>query len=393
MVRLKSKYPAAPYTYFGVHNITDAREEFLNGDVRNPVFLYGNHFDEDKLLLRLQNIRDDLATDPEGKHLRFLEDRLEETEFLLIAKKLNDDVGSPSEELVHTFRLANKILYGPPNPLTSHAIMKNIQSAAAENPRFEKLWQYISTQLGPCHDRYSLRRPSTVTHMHYKEALLQYAPWLCMDQQDLPNEPVELMKYALAQIGADKLGWEVKRPIGGANARVSYTSKQIEVGSHFKPRSFNHLKQIVAHEVYGHVNRHILSGGNEFSADEAEGVAIAIEQLTRDKFSYKRTLRYLAVSIGWGAFGEPKDFRDTFEIVWRAAIIIGKHSEQNAKQRAFNECVRAFRGGHPNVPGAVFTKDTVYVDGNMRVWQWLEENMLPYEDFVDVLEGRRMVEA
>ena len=145
-------------------------------------------------------------------------------------------------------------------------------------------------------------------------------------------------------------------------------------------------ERIAVHEVYGHALR-----GRQESMVESEGFAVVLEQLISCDYKPRRTYRYLAASLGWGVLGNPMTFREVFEVLWRLMIISSKYDEKNAKEYAFGECYRVFRGGSPEVPGAVYLKDLVYFDANQKIWQALSTQKIDYDDFVNILEGRKVI--
>jgi hypothetical protein len=97
------------------------------------------------------------------------------------------------------------------------------------------------------------------------------------------------------------------------------------------------------------------------------------------------------VALGWGVFGAPMYFRQVYEILWRLMVISSKYSPEIAKQHAFDECYRAFRGGRPDIAGAVFLKDAVYFAANVEMWKVLSGRQRSYNEFVDIIEGRQTV--
>jgi len=173
---------------------------------------------------------------------------------------------------------------------------------------------------------------------------------------------------------------------GCSHARIYHHTKKIKIGEDYKPRKVMAVGRIVAHEIYGHALR-----GPSKSLSESEGFALAIEQLTGSRFKFRRAYRYLAASLGWGVFGKPMNFREVFEIIWRLMFISSGYSENKSKEHAFDECCRVFRGGRPDIAGAVYLKDTIYFDANIKVWNFLDAKKLDYEKFVDIIEGRSTI--
>jgi hypothetical protein len=134
-------------------------------------------------------------------------------------------------------------------------------------------------------------------------------------------------------------------------------------------------------------------GARRAGFDESdEGLALVLEQLFSARFMYKRTIRYLAVCLGYGVDGVWRNFRQVHEILWRAMVILGNAPEV-AKERAFYETVRAFRGGLPDVAGMAYIKDKIYLEENLLVWRQLEKRMLSPEEFTKLFQGRDTIWA
>lgn len=283
----------------------------------------------------------------------------------------------------------NESLYGKPDAVITNAILNIASMQAHKSARDQLLWGEVVNLLNlPSAVTDDSAEPTRTAFMHYKQLFSKYAPWALKKSTDLPQDPVQLTDFALCQIGADAMGWQAAWSEEGMTARVSYEHKKVFISRSYKPLSLSSLKQTIVHEVYGHVNRHVKSGGKFFETEEAEGFGVFLEQILQASFSHKRTLRYLAIALGWGTIGRARTFRETYEVLWRCAALIGGGSLESAKKKAFNECVRAFRGGNPSVPGAVFTKDILYLSGNVRVWKHMGSRLRSYDEFVKILEGK-----
>jgi hypothetical protein len=196
----------------------------------------------------------------------------------------------------------------------------------------------------------------------------------------------EAIQLQLDTLGLTDKGWRLKLLRGTSHARTNHRTRTIAFGKNYSPRNVTAARRIAYHEVLGHALR-----GPQNSLAESEGVAIMLEQLTDSQFRMRRSYRYLAVALGWGALGTPMTFRAVYEVLWRLMVIGSSRSEGVAKSYAYDECCRAFRGGRPDIAGAVFLKDATYFDANIRVWEVLTSSKLGYNEFVDVIEGRRTI--
>jgi hypothetical protein len=87
---------------------------------------------------------------------------------------------------------------------------------------------------------------------------------------------------------------------------------------------------------------------------------------------------HFAISLATGMDGKKRDFREVFEILKDYFFINSKKAPEEARKisanSAWNVCVRTFRGTTCNTPGACFTKDVVYREGNLGIWEILNSN-------------------
>ena len=51
-----------------------------------------------------------------------------------------------------------------------------------------------------------------------------------------------------------------------------------------------------------------------------------------------------------------------------------EEAKRLADENAWTTCVRTFRGTDSKTPGTCFTKDIIYREGNIAVWETLERN-------------------
>lgn len=355
-------FATAAHSYFRILNKEDAKRAFLKSEQGEPSFDYGRRLDPSSIRNRL-----------EGDLPAILKDNLR---LALAGAVLQSDT---SEEAVAEFRNANVRLYGEPELCYALLIMQRLR-AKADGPT-KPLFDYIESSIKlPTKKERDVFTPQDDTFTRYRTYFARYVGENALTETTL----IGLLTQALAHTGLDKEGWHIKVLDDTSHARVVHDKKRINVGSWYVPRSFQSAEKIVFHEVYGHALR-----GKPRSVVESEGFATLLEQLVDDRFKLVRSFRFLAIALGWGLFGSPMTFREVYEIIWRGMVISGRYDEASAKSHAFDECARAFRGGRPDVPGAVFLKDSVYFTANLDIWQVLEQRPLDYNEFKDVIEGRR----
>lgn len=145
-----------------------------------------------------------------------------------------------------------------------------------------------------------------------------------------------------------------------------------------------------AHEVGVHVYKReqgkknrlqLLSIGAPNSKKSEEGIATVVEQLVKNQYTtYFGHDKYLALCLASGVLdGKERDFRDTYEYIHK--VYSSRHTKKYddckackmAKDRAWNTCVRIFRGADPSMPGVCFLQDKLYLEGNVQVWNAIKD--------------------
>lgn len=353
-------FPTAVHSYFTLTNRQVEKTRFMNGEVENPTFEY-----------RLQKSRQDIYSYHE--QTRDHPEMFRRLDLVRSSLELQTDASQ-----LEAFRKANVMLYRTPRVDYAEAILSHYGSLATSRET-QVLWNEIQARLGRTITVRSLSiGPSTDTFLLYRGYLLSYT--------DLPSVSLscsEAIQFLLNTTGLTNADWRVRLLSGDEHARTYHKAKTISIGLAYTPHSKSAVKRIATHEVIGHAVR-----GPQPSLAESEGVAIMLEQLTGKRFKMRRTYRYLAIALGWGTLTSPMTFREVYEILWRL-MVLGGRTKESAKNNAYDECCRAFRGGRPDVAGAVFLKDTVYFDATIRIWEVLASNKLSYNEFIDVIEGRR----
>ncbi len=153
------------------------------------------------------------------------------------------------------------------------------------------------------------------------------------------------------------------------------------------------VKNLLLHEIGCHIGQitggrrsrlQLLGIGLDHNMKGFEGIATFAGSLAAnpEKFEkYEELDRHLAISLGVGLDGKPRNFREVFEIMQKyyffQEIKARKDPEtamKNSQNKAWLRCVRTFRGSDCTTRGAIFTKDIVYSEGNIGVWDVFSKN-------------------
>lgn len=361
---MKKIYPLAAHSYFTITNKADQKRQFLRDNNYELQFMYQEHFDATVVQGHLDNAQHEASK--------------QSLQLVLASIALQED--TPSMASQQAFREINEQLFGVPDPVYVQAILSRIASRVT--PKNAHLWQYVveHVEYNPAIKAGII--PNHATFRKYHDYFQKYYRSIAITGGDLFGG----LERALERTGLAEQGWRVRLLDDAVHARIDHRRKRVVVGEHYHPRTPKAAERIIVHEVVGHAVR-----GLQENMAESEGVAVLFEQLLAPRFKFRRTYRYLAASFGWGEAGGPRTFHEVYEIIWRLMVIASHYSEENAKSHAFDECVRVFRGGRPDIAGMVFLKDTVYFAANTKVWQQLKREPLAYNEFVDIIEGRRKV--
>jgi hypothetical protein len=353
-------FPVATHSYFKVVNKDAQKKLFLSGAIEHPVFKYKSSLTPELIESRIAASNDAVI----AARLKLVKVSLE----------LQQD---PTK--LSAFRAANEVIFLTPKKSLASAIFMRISQKVTSDT--EALWAEVLEKIGRQHFDGDAFEPDEAIFQKYRGYLKTYT------QLPRLSESIETaLQRQLLITGLSEKGWQLKLVPGGEHAHTHHKARTISIGKGYEPRSSSAVRRIATHEVLGHALR-----GSQASLAESEGFAIVLEQLTKPRFSLRRTYRYLAVALGWGVFGAPMYFRQVYEILWRLMVISSKYSPEIAKQHAFDECYRAFRGGRPDIAGAVFLKDAVYFAANVEMWKVLSGRQRSYNEFVDIIEGRQTV--
>ena len=213
------------------------------------------------------------------------------------------------------------------------------------------------------------------------------------DILDIPDAPEKLtdeeirasFESALQSLSAD--GWVAVIDPKRAGISVNQERKAVQVPPDRKMPTVE-LKGLIAHEIGTHTARRLngerarlrlLGLGLDRYEGGEEGIATLREQaLAGEADDYSGFDGHFAISLASGLDGHPRDFRGTYDLLFRyyfiknlARGIDAPEAEKKAANTAWGRAVRTFRGTDCKTPGACFTKDIIYREGNIAVWETL----------------------
>ena len=199
----------------------------------------------------------------------------------------------------------------------------------------------------------------------------------------------EAFKSALTYIDANE--WKTLIDEESSQSSIS-TNQELQTIKIPESRSVtkNKLANLIVHEIGTHVARRINGersslkllglGLDRYEVGE-EGIATMREQALNNKVDDFRGIEgQLAVGLGLGVDGQPRDFREVYEIMEKYYLfknLVAKKefsdAQTKAQNSAWNRTVRTFRGTDCNTPGVCLTKDIIYSDGNIGIWNVIKK--------------------
>lgn len=295
------------------------------------------------------------------------------------------------------FKRYTEFIYGKPSPEIFSYSLEKVRSLVKKAG--ESSIQEIQDtgrdldQLLKRREGFSINLPSKETQDVAKEATLKSVGDIVNvgadpTQEFSAEEIKSLFEVALRELSAE--GWMVVINPSKNGISVNQEKKSVEVPEKRK-LSFRALKGLIAHEIGTHAARRIRGertklkmlglGLDRYEGGE-EGVATLREQVLEGGVKdFSGFDGHFAIGLATGVDGQPRDFRQTFEILKKYYLLqnmlkgVDKgEAEKKASDSAWGRCVRTFRGTNSQTPGTCFTKDIVYREGNIAVWESVAKN-------------------
>lgn len=184
-------------------------------------------------------------------------------------------------------------------------------------------------------------------------------------------------------------GWKVIIDTEGRfkNINVNQENKEIRIPEG-RTEKETKLKALLEHEVGTHAKRRdsgektslkLLGLGLDRYLKGEEGIARYREQKILGTVDFAGLDYHLAISLAVGMDGKRRNFREVFELLKDFYFIRSKNknkeaAQESAKGYAWDDCIRIFRGTTCKTPGSCFTRDIVYREGNIGIWNVIKNN-------------------
>ncbi len=215
------------------------------------------------------------------------------------------------------------------------------------------------------------------------------------------QQSAEILNDALATTGLSYFGWKA---IVDNNIQIVSTDGEfqtISLPSNLR-RNSAELVRLYIHEGEVHARRYengkrrsvLLSRGTANYADVEEGVGLLLECALVGEIKSpaldRAEERYLLAGIATGLFGPLRDARQSHELLWRLIAVkqnhhgvIGQKEIKKAKTASVVHIENAFRGTPTTIPGIIYPKLKIYLEGLVKNCRLFQSYNGDYNDLLD----------
>lgn len=328
--------------------------------------------------------------------------RYAEMSLLHLAAQLNDpELPEESKnEALAWFRETNEALYGKPEDEMFHALAGEkitpiLEAKYTEGSVEATIQTELSSLLGEIREtEVKPYRPESATVERIgglvTDRFVEMIDHIVDEEVYSVEDMVSAIDIALDKIGGKEIGWRADIAKNSSSLAISAHQRVAEVGERRKALLGSELKAKVLHEVGVHALRSITAekagwlsaayGQDGYLAFE-EALATAMEDAYNGRFVDHGVNYYLIAGLAYGLDGHnPRDFREVYEVMWRMNALSNTNGENmsdditsKAKTRAFNNCLRMFRGTRTTDKGVIYSKDLAYFVGQELAWEELDK--------------------
>lgn len=367
-------------TGFSAHTFLNSnkleKRRFLENEIENPEFFYKDLSSKIKARKEYEELLDEIESDEENiliknLYLKKIQDRLASLDMLEAIQNRDDK----------QFHLASKKIYGKPKKEFFAYVALRIKeqcitcNSAKKNAAAKRLRSVFS-------------KIDTTSAIITVDVLPP--PIINKDREQVSAEGAKqifietLKKY-------DINDWEVVIDTTHKRKRFSVKAQKKEI---FIPSDENlklrseiltklRVEAIAEHEVGVHVlrsqqgyssNLKLLGLGLHKYLRGEEGLASYMQQQVEGALEFYGFDRYMAASLAMGMDGEVRDFRSVYIIMHDYYTVVtseGVNFDKRVASAAWDVCVRIFRGTTGGGAGLIYTKDILYLEGNVGVWKSL----------------------
>lgn len=372
----------------------EQKRQFLAGEIENPILDYPNidldkidHF-ENSLIDQKRNLLTSETNEVIKQAYRWrINEKIAEARMLKAVA-----VGN-----MHRFKKYSEYIYGKPSEeifaYTINSIADKAQNCISSDDS-----DLSQSALNLINVLPKLQKPQ-ITELPDKATVSFAKQETEKELGDLIDIPEELKRLDAEQIqeafneAINKVGdnnWKVIIDNNTNKTAVTVSQEKMQVNIPAERNvTRSKLCGLILHEIGTHVARRINGErsklkllGLGLDRYDDEGIATMREQVYAGKVDDFRGIDgLLAIGLANGTDGQPRDFRQVYTILEKYYLFnslrTGKdltEASEKASNTAWKRTVRTFRGTGCKTPGTCFTKDIIYRNGNIGVWDVIKNN-------------------
>lgn len=359
---------------------SEERERFFADDIENPLFDYVRKPKTNDLNLEIRSLLDRIAAEEKDAIVLDLYTRKLENQITRNSLLAASFAGEDEQFMQHSVEL-----YGKPTKKYFSYIAKRLQAickhSCLDDAATRRLCRIVSKINVDNVDIDTDMLPPVVTD----------SPEITSLQQVRTIFAAALEQYNLTdwELVVDDTGNRTRFSVNNQKKVVNIPGEQHILARSPQLREIN-IEALAAHEIGVHARRsasgarsplQLLSIGLDSYLLGEEGVAGYVQQQIEGASEFYGFDRYMAASFAVGLDGEKRDFRGVFSIMVdyyqmkfaHESEVVTDRVKEKAQQAAWEICVRVFRGTSGQTPGCIYTKDLVYLEGNIKMWELVTE--------------------
>jgi len=366
--------------------IDEEREQFLANEIENPLFTYKPPTRAVALVAQVQALATTIAVTETNPVVADLYKRKIANQVTRIGLATASSAGNDTD-----FYTLSCTLYGKPRKKYFAYIAKQVVE------QYKQVNQAGGSVGKPL---YKILSKIDTTKVDISAGILP-PPVAEVELVESVAQAVAIFEHALHKL--DITGWQVvveeqsnrSRFSVGAHSKRVFVPNQTQLDRRGKKMTTVQLEGIVEHEIGVHANRanagsnsqlQLLGIGLDSYLRGEEGLASYVQQQVEGAQEFYGFDRYLAASLAVGMDGSKRDFRGVFELMvayyqLQFSSTGQKPSYNRIQNAAWEVCLRVFRGTTGQTPGCVYTKDIVYLEGNIGIWHFLSDKPHTFTDF------------
>lgn len=359
-----------------VHISEEERDQFLNSEIENPQFLYKKSSQKKATLQDIQQLRIEIeAKEKDAVVLDLYSHKLQKME------QRSALLQTLTEHNDAQFYQASVKLYGKPKKKYFSYVAQQITALClagqVENPTAAKRLKRIVSKIDQSANDISADILPPVVETGKVIASVDEVKRIFQATLDR----LEIKDWTL-QVDTDSTR---NRFSVSPYSRTVHIPNQAQLLLRPKKLTDVQTQALAEHEIGVHARRvyegsqsqlRLLQVGLDSYLPGEEGLAGYVQQQIEGADEFYGFDRYLAACLAIGMDGPKRDFRAVFSVMTDYYLLkyAGQDVADSAPIRAaWDVCVRIFRGTSGRTPGAIYTKDIVYLEGNIGIWHLISD--------------------